>query len=60
MKNGKENHVAETKTRKIKNGVVEEEVIKENILPNGERDVVKTVKKGDKVDTKSYHLRRNQ
>jgi len=31
--------------------------MKENILPNGERDVIKTIKKGDKIDTKNYHLK---
>jgi len=35
--------------RKIKNGVIEEEILKENVLPTGEKDVTKTLKRGDKV-----------
>lgn len=56
-KNGRERHTAQTIKRKVNNGVLEEETLKENIMPNGERDVIRTVKKGDKVDTKTYHLK---
>lgn len=34
-KNGKENHTAQTVKRKINNGIVEEETLKENWLPTG-------------------------
>ncbi len=47
--------------RKIKDGEVEEEILKENILPNGEKDVMKTLKRGDRVvDSKTYHLKPNE
>ena len=60
-KNGKENRTSQVIKRKIKNGEVEEEILKENVLPNGEKDVTKMLKRGDKVvDEKKYHLRRNE
>jgi hypothetical protein len=35
--------------------------LKENVLPNGEKDVIKMLKKGDKViDEKKYHLKRDE
>jgi hypothetical protein len=35
--------------------------LKENVLPNGEKDVMKTLKRGDKVvDSKTYHLKRDE
>jgi hypothetical protein len=61
MKNGKENRTSQVIKKKVRNGQVEEEILKENVLPNGEKDVIKMLKKGDKViDEKKYHLKRDE
>ncbi len=42
------------------NGKVHHEIEEEYHLPNGEREVRKTIKEGDKVEKKVFHLKRGE
>lgn len=42
------------------NGKVHHEIEEEYQLPNGEREVRKTTKEGDRVEKKVFHLKRGE
>lgn len=44
----------------IKNGKAVEETIEEYLLPNGEKEVTKTIKDGDKISSKKFHLNKGE
>ena len=59
-KNGVETKKNVTAKRLIKEGKVVEEKTEDYLLPNGVREVIKTIKDGDKVSTKRYELEKGE
>lgn len=59
-KNGVESRKIVKENKKVVDGKIYHEVEEEYQLPNGEKEIRKTIKQGDKVEKKVYHLRRGE
>ena len=59
-KNGVESKKNITTRKVVKDGKVVEEKVEDYLLPSGVREVVKTIKDGDKVTTKRYELKKGE
>ena len=59
-KNGVETKKNITTRKVVKDGKVVEEKVEDYLLPSGVREVVKTIKDGDKVTTKRYELKKGE
>jgi hypothetical protein len=49
-----------TTKKTIKNGKAVEETTEDYTLPSGAREVIKTIKDGEKVETKKYELKKGE
>jgi hypothetical protein len=56
-KNGVESKKILKESKKVVDGKVHHEVEEEYHLPNGKKEVRKTIKEGDKVERRVYHLK---
>ena len=59
-KNGIETKKNVTTKKTVKDGQVKEEKTEDYLFPSGVREVVKTLKDGDKVTTKRYELKKGE
>jgi hypothetical protein len=59
-KNGKQSKKTVTTKKTIKDGKVNSETTEDYIMPNGERNIVKTINANGKVDTKKYFLKNGE
>jgi hypothetical protein len=57
-KNGVETKKNVTTKKAMKDGKVVEEKTEDYLLPNGVREVIKTIKDGDKISKKKYELKK--
>lgn len=59
-KNGVESKKIVKENKKVIDGKVHHEIEEEYQLPNGEKEVRKTLKEGEKVEKRVYHLKRGE
>lgn len=59
-KNGVESRKIVKENKKVVDGKIHHEIEQEYQLPNGEKEIRKTLKQGDKEEKKVYHLKRGE
>lgn len=59
-KNGVESKKTVSTKKTVKEGKVVEETTEEYALPNGEREITKTVKDGENISTKKYTFKKGE